>query len=127
MPRPELERLYREAVYRVALPGGTAEFRIGERLEGAPGPFALITAWNPGSRPLPLAENERRNAELAALLRGMGARLLPAEGASPDGSYREASFAAFGITAEQALEAARAFGQAAIAWHDGQGARLLWC
>lgn len=127
LPDPELERLYTAAIYRVEFPAGAVAFRIGEWLQRAPGPFAVITAWNPGSRMLPAHENERRNEELAAMLRRMGARLLPAEGVSPDGSYREASFAAFGITAAQALEAARAFGQAAIAWHDESGTRLLWC
>ncbi|GIW17605.1 MAG: hypothetical protein KatS3mg064_0762 [Tepidiforma sp.] len=126
-PDPELDRLYREAVYEVALPGGRAAFRIGEGVPGAPGPFAVVTAWNPGRERPGREENEARNRALQAEIERRGWRWLPAEGRSPEGAHREPSFAVFGATLDEALALGRQFGQAAIVWFDGETARLAWC
>lgn len=126
-PDPELELLYRAAVYEVALPAGRAAFRIGEGVPGAPGPFAVVTAWNPGRARPGREENEARNRALRAEVERRGWQWLPAEGRSPDGAHREPSFAVFGATLEEALALGRQFGQAAIVWFDGEAARLAWC
>lgn len=68
----ELEVAYRATTYRVFLPGGICDLRLGESsdalrcwLETAGcRQFAIITAHNPGSQPT----NEDRNAERQAQL-----------------------------------------------------------
>ncbi len=126
-PEPELDRLYREAVYEVELPGGGAVFRIGEAVAGAPGTFAVVTAWNPGRERPGREENEARNRALRAEIERRGWQWARAEGRSPDGTHREPSFAVFGAALEEVRTLARAFGQAAIVWFDGREAVLEWC
>lgn len=53
----------------------------------------VVTAWNPGSRPLDRADNKARNAQLRADLDRMRATFFPAMGCSPDGTWCEDSFA----------------------------------
>lgn len=68
----ELEALYKATTYRVFLPGGLCELRIGEASETlrcwleTPGVenFAIITACNPGSQPRPAADNAEQQAQL---------------------------------------------------------------
>jgi hypothetical protein len=126
-PDPALRALYLAAEYEVTLPGGPVVFRIGEAVPGAPGPFAVITAWNPGRERPSREVNQARGAELERELTRRGLAWLPAEGRAPDGSHHEPSVAVFGIELEAALELARQFGQAAIVWYDGEAARLAWC
>lgn len=68
----ELEALYKATTYRVFLPGGLCELRIGEANEdlrcwletaGASG-FAVITAANPGSQRGDAGQNAERQAQL---------------------------------------------------------------
>ncbi|GIW12971.1 MAG: hypothetical protein KatS3mg062_0410 [Tepidiforma sp.] len=119
--------MYQSAVYEVELLTGKVAFRVGDGVPGAPGPFAVVTAYNPGRERPPAEVNEARNRELLAEIERRGFRWLPAEGRSGDGAHREPSFAVFGLELEDALQLARAFGQAAVCWFDGRVVRLAWC
>lgn len=123
----DLEAAYRAALYFVELPVGRVVLRVGERVPGLPGPFAIVTAWNPGRERPPRAVNEARNRALLAEVNRRGLVWAPAEGRSPDGSHREPSFAVFTDSLEDGLELARKFGQAAICWFDGERLELVWC
>ncbi|KAB2959037.1 MAG: DUF3293 domain-containing protein, partial [Thermoanaerobaculia bacterium] len=76
MERLALERSYRRAIYRVRLESATLDLRVGElapELDGwlaarGAARWGFITAVNPGSSPLPEAENRRRLARLEARL-----------------------------------------------------------
>lgn len=74
----------------------------------------VVTAWNPGSRPLDRADNKARNAQLREDLEQMGAAFLPAMGCSPDGTWCEDSFAVTGQLRETMRELAAAHGQAGL-------------
>ncbi|WP_106427075.1 DUF3293 domain-containing protein [Tepidiforma thermophila] len=126
-PDPELEAVYGSAVYEAELPGGRVTFRVGDCVPGAPGPFAIVTAWNPGHERPPREVNEARNAELRSEIERRGWHWGPAEGRSPDGTHQEPSFAVWGAPLDEVLALAREFGQAAVAWFDGERARLAWC
>ncbi|HUD43799.1 MAG TPA: DUF3293 domain-containing protein [Dokdonella sp.] len=111
--------LYRSAGYAVRLPGGRRAVlgvdampppSLVQWLSGATG--ALLTACNPGSRPLPARENRRRLRQLHHDLTDAHARLLPASGYGPD--WREASLFAAGVPLGQIDVLAERYGQNAI-------------
>lgn len=111
--------LYRSAGYAVRLPGGRRAAlgvdalpptTLVQWLSGATG--VLLTACNPGSRPLPAAENRRRLRRLHADLIAAGARLLPAAGYGP--SWREASLFAADVPLTRIDALAERYGQNAI-------------
>lgn len=89
---------------------------------------AYITAWNPYSAELPLAENRRRNRLLLLELHTVCTHLFEGVGNGSDSTWRpEESYLATGISLESALELAQKFEQNAIVWIEkGQKARLLW-
>ena len=70
--KSEFDAVYRATTYRVFLPGGFADLRIGQAnqtlscwLETAwCGNFAIISAYNPGSQPHDLAKNAERQSQL---------------------------------------------------------------
>lgn len=111
--------LYRSAGYAVRLPGGRRAAlgvdampppALVQWLSGATG--MLLTACNPGSRPLPASENRRRLRCLHADLIDAGARLLPASGYGP--SWREASLFAAEVPLARIDALAERYGQNAI-------------
>lgn len=123
---------YRTAHFVVLAATGPVTFSLagvvsgdGHRFAGRP--LAVVTAWNPGVARPGQEANERANARLEARLRRDGFAYLPAVGRSPDGSHEEPSFAVIGIDAEEARGLAEDFGQAAIFYWSGNGARLVWC
>jgi hypothetical protein len=70
--KSELEALFRATTYRVFLPGGTCDLRLGEpsavlsdwlETAGCQG-FSIVTAYNPGGQ----AVSPNRNAEMQAQL-----------------------------------------------------------
>ena len=71
-----LTTAYTATTYRVRTPSGALDLRVGLKSAGlaellrAAGKnrFALISAANPGSHPLPVAENRQRHERLLALL-----------------------------------------------------------
>jgi hypothetical protein len=126
-PGADLEAAYRAAVYEVELPGGRVALRVGEAATGLPGPFVIVTAWNPGHERPPREVNEARNRALLAEIERRGLAWLPAEGRSPDASHREPSFAVFVASVDEGIALGRQFGQAAICWFDGERLELVWC
>jgi len=73
---------------------------------------ALITAWNPFSRPAARDENHRRQRQLLDCLRSEGARVLV--GAGGGAGWREPGLAAFGVHLAALDALARRFAQNAI-------------
>lgn len=89
--------------------------------------FAIITAFNPGSMPLPLEENLLRHAALRERLQPHCRVLLNSTGQNSDGSWQEQGFWALDIDLDKAAEIGTAFGQAAIVcWKRGSPVELWW-
>lgn len=133
---PALEAAYQATTYRVELPGQTLALRVGQaepqldawlRQEGG-ACWAIITAWNPESRPLGLTENSRRQEKLRQMLLDWGYRFFPAENRSDSGVWPpEPSFFVLGIPREKALELAGGWAQNAILWGGiAKIPQLLW-
>lgn len=121
--RDELWRTWLEAHLWVARPDGLGWWHISPHPDGGVGdwplaaPVYLLTAYNPRGEDLPLEENERRLAELAAFLKKELLAAVPSLGSSTDGSWTEPGFALLDVDEKQALAVARRFEQAAIyAW-----------
>ncbi|GBL29764.1 hypothetical protein EMGBS10_09140 [Opitutia bacterium] len=79
---PALRPLFRQAVFR------------GEPLPADwPADFAIITAYDPEGRVVPLAENVAADDRLHADLRAAGFRPHRVTGGSPDGRHQEPGWA----------------------------------
>lgn len=132
-PLPEaLAAAYEAAQFEVWLPGGRVVFVHQRPPEGAVAALppattlTVVTAYNPGTcRPSPAA-NARAQQRLERTLRARGLTYYPAAGYSPDRRHQEPSCAVLGLTPEQALRLAAEFHQAAILFHDGTTARVLY-
>lgn len=75
--------------------------------------WAYITAWNPGSQPLPASENDRRQQELLEALADYP--IFEGEGIGEDNSWPpEKSLLVLGITEEKAIHIGHHFAQNAI-------------
>jgi len=123
---PSLITAYQNTLYRV-LEGGGCVLRVGE-----PSPpllalyrshavscAAFITACNPLSQLLSDAENQQRQAELAAELARRSLTYLEGVGQSASGDWPgEPSFLVLGLALEAAKTMGRAYGQNAIVWCD---------
>lgn len=90
---------------------GTASGRLPDALRDA---VHVVTAWNPGSRPLDRADNRARNDRLRHDLEARGATFVPALGCSPDGHWCEDSFAVLGQDRASMRALAADHGQAAF-------------
>lgn len=140
-----LMEAYLRTTYRVFFPDDAGEegftsshcdVRIGQPLPAAleallektgAGSFAIITAWNPRSRPLPIAENRARNQALLARLRTCAGLVLPALGIGDEGEWEpEESFLAAGLSSEIIVEQAQAFDQNAVVGGEQGGVGELW-
>lgn len=89
----------------------------------------LITAWNPLSKPRPLAENEAANEQLLASLKASGLVIYPARGTSLENGcdWFEDSFLIVGGTYEQYVAWQLAFEQLAFVIFRTDGAvELRW-
>lgn len=126
----ELVEAYKRTQYRAFADSGEIVLRIGEpsraaaQLVGAAGASggAFITAENPLSVQLPAAENAVRQGELRKDLLKLGASVFEGAGQGDDPSWpAEASYAAIGISREQACELGRKYQQNAIIWFDAGG------
>ena len=118
---PELERAYLEAIYQVDAP--FFQLRIGERNEAWEAwlsdlqvqQWAILTAFNPGSQPLPEEDNLRRHEQLRARLRARGIPFLPGRNLDPAGQWPpELSCILLNPSLETAHELARQYGQLGI-------------
>ncbi|MDX2006821.1 MAG: DUF3293 domain-containing protein [Meiothermus sp.] len=89
--------------------------------------FAIITAHNPQSEPLPEKENRQRNKALEQDLMSDSLEYTFSIGESPDGTWVEEGFAVFDLELEKALKLGRKYGQHAILWGEGEKVYLAWC
>ncbi len=89
--------------------------------------WAFITAWNPGSRPLTISENQQRNTDLSKELKPW--KVLHGRGIPDYGDWTpEESFLVLGISEEEAQSLGKRWGQAAVLFGEfNQPARLIWC
>jgi hypothetical protein len=132
---PKLRAAYERALYRVDTPQGAIVLRVGsksaalDRLLAAHGVVtaALLSAANPGSRPLSASANRRRHRKLRARVAAVGYRFLPGESSeAKSGTWREASLLVLGFEREEAIALARELGQVAIlVARAGQAVRLV--
>jgi len=121
--RVELWKTWLEAHLWIERPDTLGWWHIIPRSDGVVGewplvaPVFLLTAYNPRGEDLPVEENERRLAELAAYLRTELVAAARSIGVSEDGSWMEPGFALLDVVEAHALAIARRFEQAAIyAW-----------
>jgi Protein of unknown function (DUF3293) len=120
---------------RYAFPAGEA-WRVFA-LDGEDEPYldlersvTLITAWNPDSSEQERAWNATANARLASELAEAGEEFEASWGASLPGvkpAWREAGFAVYGWTREQARDWGQRFGQRAVVYLDAESAELVFC
>lgn len=135
-PRTRLDAAYRNTIYRVYLPDGLADLRIGitnaalDRWLLAVGveSWVFITAFNPHSVVASIEENLRRHRELLDRLKKQAWPMLVADGIPQDEGWPpERSLLVAGIGHAQARRLASEFGQNAIvAGRRGMPAQLLW-
>lgn len=136
---PSFDRLllgaYVRTIYQVAEPPGFS-FQIGvempvvaENWLGRAGCryWAFVTAWNPFSQPLPLAENRERNRQLAGDLAQAGWRRYSGLGIGPDKNWLpEESFWVLNMPPEQAIRLGKKFDQNALVWWEAGKPVALW-
>jgi hypothetical protein len=121
--RVRFEGIYRATTFRVEGPRCNIDIRIGSSspevdellLQLGVTQWAYITAWNPGSRPTPAAQNVLAQVELLQIARARGFAFYEGEGI-PDneGWAPERSIWIAGIIRREAVEMGRQFGQNAI-------------
>lgn len=136
--RPEsLEAAYRAAIYRVLLPDGPLDWRIGAanaagdgrlRARGCRERWVLLTAVNPRSQPLSAEENRDRQASLENTLQSERQRYLPALHIDPSGRWPdEPSFLLLDPPARLAESLAHHWEQNAIVrGRLGEAPQLVW-
>jgi hypothetical protein len=122
---PALERAYRATDYHVRLPAGDIILRVDQAAPGLEAwlarehfeCWAILTAWNPGSRLRPEMENRACQEALRHLLLARGLRIFPGENRAQGGNWpAEATFFVPALAQEAALDLGRAFGQHAVLW-----------
>jgi len=132
----ELEAAYRATTYRVFLPAGFADLRIGQPNEtlncwletAGCSNFAIISAYNPGSQRIDAAKNAERQSQFECdLLEGnyepYAGENLPDDDSGP---LEESCFIA-DIALEDACALAEDFGQMAIVYGGTDGIPgLVW-
>lgn len=136
-PRADLLEAFNRTTYRVHLPGGALDLRIGSRHPlldtflhtlGA-SRWVVLSPCNPGARLLDDASNAARMDALRQVLADEGLRHFPAVGlpAAEDHWPPEPSLLILDLAPEQATQLARRFGQLAwVSGEAGQPAELAW-
>lgn len=135
-PDVALAESYRRTTFRVTETELPIDIRIGSRcpkldalLNGhQTDSWAFITAWNPASKKLDIAENRRRQSTLEAEVRERGYTVYRGAGVPDDEGWEpEESVLVVGINREEAVKFARRHGQAAIvAGRRGANAELVF-
>jgi hypothetical protein len=111
---------YIAAHYRVDAPHGSFTIRVGDTLavdvarHACGTPWAILTAWNPGSLPTEAATNARAAAELAVLLDALGVQRWPALNHDGHGDHAEPAQFVAGLGVDAADRLAARFGQFAL-------------
>ena len=132
----DLERAYRATIYRVFLPAGAVDLRVDApspaldawlREEGVE-EWAILTAANPGSEPLPARENAERQAKLECALLEEGFEPYAGENVADAGDWPpEESCFVPGMAVAEAVALAEQFGQNAVLCGEAGGVpRLVW-
>lgn len=132
----KLDRAYRATTYRVFLPGGVADIRIGEanaRLKTwlaaeAAESWAILTAYNPGSQLQESALNAERQSELECALLEQGYLTFAGENRADEGGWPdEESCLVVDISMKNSMALAGRFRQNALVFGKKDGiAHLLW-
>jgi hypothetical protein len=87
---------------------------------------AFVTAWNPFSRPMPMAWNVAAAERLEARVAGIGLRAITGRGVARRGDWpAEESLLIPGIDRAGAVRLGRDFGQNAILWLETGAAPVL--
>ena len=134
LPLPLIDA-YKGTTYRANADNGLVELRIGIRSRELLNLYerqgldsniarssALITAWNPYSEERNASENAAANAALEAELRAYGLPYFHGEGQGTDPQWApEASFLAFGLTQQAAIDLGRRYNQNAIVFAGDDG------
>lgn len=137
LPPESLDAAYRATLYRVELPDGPLDWRIGHadaaadqrlRTLGCQRGWALVSAANPGSQRLDEAANAARLRELQATLQARGQPYYPAVHRDPQGRWPdEASVFLLDPPAGLAEDLGRAWQQNAIVRGQlGAAPELVW-
>lgn len=130
---PELLAAYRAAEYVVPIGGQLCRFQIDQPTPPAltawlaeEGPAGWLSAFNPGSRQLPILENIARHESLWRRLRAEGFPALAGYAADPEGVWPdETSLLIPGIDLQRLSRLALEFDQLGFLWLEpGQPARL---
>ncbi|TVP85057.1 MAG: DUF3293 domain-containing protein [Thioalkalivibrio sp.] len=132
-PDPALLAAYRAAEYVTPVGGRVCRFQV-DRPTPAPlgawldaeGPAGWLSAFNPGSRPLPILENLERHQALWDRLQDEGLTASAGYAADPAGVWPdETSLLVFAIGLARLNRLALEFGQLAFLWLEpGEPARL---
>jgi hypothetical protein len=132
----ELEAAYRATTYRVFLPGGGCDLRIGSASEtlrcwletAGVTRFAILTAHNPGSLPVAAADNALRQAQLECALLEQGYEPYAGENIAGDDNWpAEESCFVPDIPLAEALALGARYGQNAIVCGGADGVpELIW-
>jgi hypothetical protein len=132
----ELESAYRATTYRVFLPGGGCDLRLGVVSEtlrcwletAGTARFAILTAHNPGSEDVESEENLLRQARLECALLELGYEPYAGENVADDDSWpAEESCFVPGISVTEALALGERYGQNAIICGGADGkTELVW-
>jgi hypothetical protein len=132
----ELEAAYRATTYRVFLPGGSCELRLGRPCEtlrcwletAGCTEFALITAHNPGGQLVGEATNAERQSQLECDLLEGNYEPYAAQHEADDGQWPvEESCFVPDISPEDACAIAADYGQSAVVSGGSDGVpHLIW-
>jgi Protein of unknown function (DUF3293) len=124
-PREELHDIYESALVEARpLDAPDAEWQelvslVTKRGQGG----VVITGWNPGQLRPTLADNQEANIRLLEALKRTNYEIWEADGFSPDRSFREPGFIAWGMDSHLGCSLARDFGQFAIFFYESDGSR----
>jgi len=131
-----LEAAYRATTYRVFLPAGAIDLRLGEAspvlaawlAEEGVSTWAILTACNPASQPLAPAENAERQSQLECTLLEQGLLTFAGENVADDGVWpNEESCFVPGVELKNSVALARRFGQNALILGGEDGVpHLVW-
>ncbi|RIX42476.1 MAG: DUF3293 domain-containing protein [Rhodocyclales bacterium GT-UBC] len=132
----ELEALFRATCYRVFLPGGHCDLRIGKESEvlrdwletSGHACFSILTAYNPGAVEVDAASNAERQAQLECeLLEGNYEPYAGENVADDDAWPTEESCFVPDLVPEDACALAEDFGQCAVVCGGSDGVpHLVW-
>ncbi|MDR1075683.1 MAG: DUF3293 domain-containing protein [Xanthomonadaceae bacterium] len=121
---------YASALYRVSLPQGEVGITPGRRAGRLEALFpakryAVITAFNPGSRRLPQEENQLANRVLRRRLDALNIAIFPSTASDSEERWLEPGWLATDLDRPAVDALARRFGQTGVLfWEHSQPVRL---